>query len=96
MKTTDLHKMEEMHPWKLLEEEERRGSPLLTEKIMVYVDREDRPWLGRKRKGEGSAKSEHSPFMSSQWAASIEGLSPQSRLQRKKLVFFGGSEILTP
>lgn len=96
MKTIDLCKMEEMHPWKLSEEEESRGSPLLTERIMVHVDWEDRPWLGRKRKGEGSAKSEHSPFMSSQRAASIKGLSPQSRLQRKKLVFFGGSEILTP
>lgn len=88
MKTTDFLKMEEMHHWKLSEEEERKGSPLLTGNIMVCEDWEDRPWMGRKKEGEGSAKSKHSPFMSSQLAASIEGLSPQSRLQRKKLVFF--------
>lgn len=45
--------MEEMHPWKLSEEEERRGSPPYTENIMVYVDREDGPRLGEKEeKGE--------------------------------------------
>ena len=45
--------------------------------------------MGLKRKGEGSAKSKHSPFMSSQLAASVEaGLGPQRRVQRKKLVFF--------
>lgn len=80
--------MEEMHHWKLSEEEERKGSPPLTGNIMVCVDWEDRPWMGRKKEGEGSAESKHSPFMSSQLAASVEGLGPQSRLQRKKLVFF--------
>lgn len=88
MKTTDLLKMEEMHHWNLSEEEGRRGNPPLTGNIMVCVDWEDRPWVGRKREGEGSAKSKHSPFMSSQLTADIEGLCPQSRLQRKKLVFF--------
>lgn len=36
------------------------------------------------------------PFLSSQLATSVEGLRPQTRLQRKKLLFFWGSEILTP
>lgn len=52
--------------------------------------------VSRNKEREGSAKSEHSPFMPSQLAASVEGLGPQSKLQRKKLVFFWGSEILTP
>lgn len=47
MKTTDLRKMEEMHPWKLSEEEEGRGSPPLAERIMVYVD-----WRGQAMVGE--------------------------------------------
>lgn len=64
-------KMEEVQPWKLSEEEEGKGSPPLTDNIMVYVDREGRSWVGRKRKkGGGSAESEHSPCMSSQQAGS--------------------------
>lgn len=93
LKITCLLKMEEMHHWKLSEEEERR------EESSTYWEYNGLCGLamdGRKRKGGGSAKSKHSPFMSSQLAASMEGLCPQSRLQRKKLVFFWGSEILTP
>ena len=55
MKITDLLKMEDVHQWKLSEEEEeeeeeRKRSPLLTGNIMVCVDWEDRPWMGRKKK----------------------------------------------
>ncbi|KAK9538732.1 hypothetical protein VZT92_003884 [Zoarces viviparus] len=85
MKTTDLLKMEEMHHWKFSEEEERRG------KSFAYWEYNGSCGLGGQAvdgKKEGSAKSKHSPFMSSQLAASTEDLGPQRRLQRKKLVFF--------
>lgn len=71
-------------------------------KSSTYCDYNGLWWLGEqamigeKQGKRGSAKSKHSPFMSSQLAASVKGLGPQSRLQRKKLVFFWGSEILTP
>lgn len=56
---------------------------------------EDREWMSTGREREGSAKSAHSVYV--QPAGSQCGRAhPQSRLQRKKLVFFCGSEILTP
>lgn len=44
--------------------------------------------VGEKQGSGKIAEIKHSQFMSNQLVASVKGLGPQSRLQRKKLVFF--------
>lgn len=85
MKTKDLKKVEEMHHWKLSEVEGRRESPPFTGSVMVSVGGQA-IGLGERGKGVEVLRASTVHLCPASWQ--LRALGPQSRLQRKKLIFF--------
>lgn len=78
LKTVNPVELEEMHHWKLLEEEESGRSPL-------FGGTGHRQEVEEKEKNKCQKQAQ---FVYAELADSYKSLKPHRRLQRKKLVFF--------